>query len=73
MDKQEACYRLADINEEIYELENSLADIESRLHWDDENRREWYLERKEEVENKLARCREKHDAFISEYSDIIYS
>ncbi len=73
MDKREACHRLAEINEEIYDLENSLASIESRLSWDDESKREWYLARKEEVMTKLEIAKEEHDAFISEYNDLIYS
>lgn len=73
MDKKEACHRLAEINEEIYECEKSLADIASRLCWEDEDRKEWYEERKEEMLIKLAKCKEEHDTFISEYHDIIYS
>ena len=73
MDKREACHRLADINEKISDLEDRLADIESRLKWDDENRKEWYLERKAEVIEKLEKCKQEHDEFISQYSDVIYS
>ena len=73
MDKREACHRLAEINEEIYDLENSLASIESKLGWDDECKREWYLARKKEVIAKLEKAKEEHDAFISEYSDLMYS
>lgn len=73
MDKREACHRLADINEKISELEDSLANVESRLYWDDESRKEWYLERKAELTADLEKYKQEHDAFISEYSDIIYS
>ncbi len=73
MTKKEACHKLADINERIYELENSLSDIESRLLWDDESKREWYLERKAERSAELEKAKQEHDAFISEYADIIYS
>ena len=73
MDKKTACHRLADINEAIYELENSLANIESRLWWDDDSKKEWYLERKEKVITELETLKKEHDAFISQYSDIIYS
>ncbi len=73
MDKREACHRLAEINEEIYDLENSLASIESKLSWDDERKREWYLARKEEVMAKLEKAKEEHDAFYNEYYDIIHS
>ena len=73
MDKTEACHRLADINEEIYELQIRIEDIESRLKWDDESRKEWYLERKEELCVRLEECEAKHDVFINEYSDILYS
>lgn len=64
---------MADINEKISELEERLADIESRLRWDDESRRDWYLERKAEVTVDLERYRQEHDIFINEYGEIIYS
>ncbi|MBQ4561298.1 MAG: hypothetical protein IJA55_03075 [Clostridia bacterium] len=73
MTKKEACHRLADINEKISELEDLLLDVESRLRWDDESRREWYLERKSELLAELERYKQEHDSFISEYGDIIYS
>lgn len=73
MDKREACHRLADINEKITELEDRLNDIESRLKWDDESRKAWYLERKEEVTVRLERYKQEHDMFINEYGKIIYS
>ena len=73
MDKREACHKLADINEEIYDLENSIEDIKSRLRWDDDSRRDWYLERLEIKTAELERVKQEHDRFISEYSDIIYS
>lgn len=73
MDKRKACHILADHNEKIYEIEKSLEDIESRLIWDDESRREWYLERKSKLISELEKCKHEHDTFISKYSDIIYS
>lgn len=73
MDRKEACHRLADINESIYEAENSLESIESRLRWDDESRREWYLEKREKVKEDLERYKQEREAFINEYRDIIYS
>ena len=73
MTKREACHRLAEINEKISELEDSLRDIESRLLWDDESKRDWYMPRKEKVLNDLNRYKKEHDEFIERYSDIIYS
>ena len=73
MDKREACHKLADINEKIYDLENSLADIKSRLVWDDESKRDWYLERKEKCISELEEAKQEHDNFIREYGDIINS
>lgn len=73
MTKQEACNKLADINERIYELENSISDIESRLSWDDESKRDWYLERKAERYAELEKAKQEHDSFLNEYPDIIYS
>ena len=73
MDKRTACHKLADLNEAVYDLENSLENIESRLCWDDESRREWYLERKEEVTARLEEARAEAQAFLREYYDIIHS
>ena len=73
MTKQEACNKLADINGRIYELENSLSDIESRLCWDDESKRDWYLERKNERSEELEIAKQEHDTFLGEYYDIIHS
>ena len=72
MDKREACHRLAEINEEIYDLEESLSNIESKLLWVDDSEKERYLEKKEAVMATLERSKEEHDDFISEYSDVLY-
>ena len=73
MDKRGACHRLAEINEEIYDLEESLTNIESKLLWVDDSEKEWYLEKKEGVMARLKTCKEEHDDFISEYSAVLYS
>ena len=73
MNKREACYKLAEINEKIYEIENMLSNIESRLIWDDESKKPWYLERKEQLTSQLSKCLQEHDDFINEYKDILYS
>jgi len=73
MTKKDACHELAYINERIYELEKSISDIESRLIWDDESKRDWYLERKAECCAELEKVKQEHDAFIRDYGDIIYS
>ena len=73
MDKREACHRLAEINEQVDEIGDDLRNVEFRLYTCKENEREWYLEKKEELEEKLERCKQEHDDFISEYGDIIYS
>lgn len=73
MDKREACHRLAEINEQIYDVENNLEQITSRLNWDDPSKKEWLLERREEALALLEKYKEEHDEFISQYGDIIYS
>ena len=55
MTKTEYCHRVADFNEAIYDTENSIASIESKLLWDDESKRDWYLARLEEEKASLAR------------------
>lgn len=73
MDKREACHRLAEINEQINDIGDNLRNVELRLYSCKEEEREWYLEKKAELEEKLERYQQEHDEFISEYSDIIYS
>lgn len=73
MDKREACHRLAEINEAIYDAQNDLERINSRLVWDDPSNRERLLEEKERVEARLEQYKREHDDFIAEYGDIIYS
>lgn len=73
MTKSEACNKLAYINEKISEIEDLILDIESRLRWDDESRKDWYLERKAELSTTLEVYKQEHNEFISEYGDIIYS
>ena len=73
MTKAEFCHRVADFNEAIYGTENAIADIESRLRWDDESRREWYLERLEEKKSELDDLKSRLAAFTSEYGDVFYT
>ena len=70
VDKTEYCHRLADFHETMYEIEQAIADIESRLRWDDESRREWYLERLEERKSQLAEINREYSAFICEYGAV---
>ena len=73
MDKREACHRLAEINEEVYELEESLSDIERNLLVADEDRRQWLLEKRVEAISRLEKSRREHDEFLDNYYDIIHS
>ena len=73
MTKTEFCHKMADFNEAIYDTENSIADIKSRLRWDDESRREWYLEKLAEEEADLERLKRLLEEFCSEYGDVFSS
>ena len=73
MDKREACHKLADINESIYDLENRLQDLKSRSKWDDNYKTDRCQRRIEELENELQVLQREHDEFINKYSEIIYS
>lgn len=72
MTKTEYCHRVADFNEAIYDTENSISSIESKLRWDDESKREWYLARLEEEKASLADLKSRLDAFTSEYHDVFF-
>ena len=73
MDKREACHKLADINESMYDLENMIQDLKSRASWDDDYKTEGCRRRIEDLENQLQVLQREHDDFINQYSDIIYS
>ena len=73
MDKREACHKLADINESMYDLENILHDLKSRSKWDDDYNTEGCRQRIEDLENQLKVLQREHDDFINEYGEIIYS
>lgn len=73
MDRREACHQLADINERIYEIENSLSKIEIKLYTCKESEKDWYLEKRDELLEELERKKQEAKDFISEYGDIIYS
>lgn len=73
MTKAEFCHRMADFNEAIYDTENTIADLESRLRWDDESRREWYREKLAEEKAILEDLQNRLAAFTSEYGDAFYA
>ena len=70
MTKTEFCHKVANFDEAIYDTENSIADLESRLRWDDADRREWYQERLNNEKEKLEALKEKLAAFCAEYGDV---
>lgn len=73
MTKFEACHELADMNERIYDIGNSLSKIGIALLCCNEENKQWYLERKSELESELNDLKVKHDDFFSKYYDIIHS
>ena len=72
MTKFEACREFADINEKIYDIENSLLKINIYLLCCDDEKKPWYLERKSELESELDILKAKHDDFLNKYYDIIH-
>lgn len=72
MTKIEYCHRIADFNEAIYDTENSIASIESKLRWDDESKKGWYLDRLEEEKAALADLKRRLNDFTSEYSNTFF-
>lgn len=71
MTKTQFCHINADYNEAIYDKEKTIADIESRLRWDDESRREWYLESLAPEKEKLERLKREHIDFCEEYGEVL--
>lgn len=69
MTKTEYCHRVADFDEAIWETENEIASIKSKLLWDDESRKEWYLEKLAICKSELEDIRRRRDAFTSENHD----
>ena len=73
MTKAEFCRRVADFNAAIYDTEKEIADIESRLFWDDDSKRDWYLEKIEKAKAELEDLKQRLDAFTSEFGDVFYT
>ena len=73
MDKKKACHMLADYNERINEIWDSIRSIELKLYTCKENEREWYLNNKEKLKRELEKEEQEREKFISEYGDIIHS
>lgn len=73
MTKYEACHRLAEINEAIYDIQNLISDIESRMHWDNSSKIDWCEERLKELKDMLSKLEREHDDFLREFGYIIYS
>jgi DnaJ-domain-containing protein 1 len=67
MTKTDYCHRVADFNEAINDTENSIASIESKLRWDDESKRDWYLARLVEEKATLEDLKRRLDAFTNEH------
>ena len=67
MTKTEYCHRIAELNEAIYDTENEIASIESKLRWDDEGRREWYLKKLAESKSELENLKKRLEAFTREH------
>lgn len=73
MDKREACHRLADINECIYDAQKDLERVRLNLVLASSDERERLLEAEEELEERIDEYKREHDNFINEYYDILYS
>lgn len=72
MTRKEYCQRIADFNEAIYDTENAISDIESRLRWDDESKKNWYLNRLEKAKAELSDINSRLSAFQSEYGYLFW-
>ncbi len=73
MTKAEFSRQIADFNEAIYDTENAIADIESRLRWDDESRKEWYMERLEKEKAELKDLQTRLEMFTNEYGAVFWN
>ena len=74
MDKKQACHRLADFNEALYDAENDLENVRRKL-WmeDDPSRKQWFEDAVERLQQRIAEIEREKQEFLSEYSDVIYS
>ena len=74
MDKKQACHRLADFNEALYDAENDLVNVRSKLLMeDDPSRKQWFEDAVERLQQRIAEIEREKQEFLSEYSDVIYS
>ncbi|MBQ4074392.1 MAG: hypothetical protein IJD39_04230 [Clostridia bacterium] len=74
MDKKQACHRLADFNEALYDAENDLENVRRKL-WmeDDPSRKQWFEDAVDRLQQRIAEIEREKQEFLSEYSDVIYS
>lgn len=74
MDKKQACHRLADFNEALYDTEKELENVRLKLLMeDDSSRKQWFEEAVERLQQQIVEIESRRQEFLSEYSDIIYS
>ena len=74
MDKKQACHRLADFNEALYDAENDLVNVRCKLLMeDDPSRKQWFEDAVERLQQRIAEIEREKQEFLSEYSDVIYS
>lgn len=73
MDKSTACHKLAEFNEYIDDLYDNLRDLEFELSICSDSEKSKFENKIERIKEKIEREEEKKEAFLDEYSDIIYS
>ena len=73
MTKAECCHRVADFDAAIYDTEQAIADLESRLRWDDESRREWYQDKLDKERAELEDYKRRLAEFCREYGDVFHA
>lgn len=74
MDRKEYCYRLADMNERLFDIKNELKEIKIKIIMEDNpERKEWFinaqdrlLREKEELETIKQEFMDKHSSLIED-------
>ena len=73
MDRKTYCYKLADINERLYEIDNSLKELSFSIFlWrDNPEKQEWYLQSQARLIEEKNELEEEKETLMQQYSYLL--
>lgn len=72
MDRKEYCYKLADMNERLFDIENELKEIKIKIIMEDNSeRKEWFINAQDKLLKEKEELETIKQEFVTEYSSLI--